>query len=264
MKSVPKSKQDDLNEEPYTHDEMEHEEPLIEAFEEEELKNKSSGIRKLVIRLVAAVITVAMIVQAGSFLLEHFSLDALRFMSESEELTEDGSFEEFEKAVVTVQTGSGHGTGFVISETGEVLTNEHVVRDAGQIHVAFSDGTMHEADVVKSDPNYDLALLHISDETSFPALSLADVPAEAEDRVYVIGHPLTHSFIVNTGKVKESTSSFQVIEITNSVFPGHSGSPVLSVGGEVVGVVYARQQGGEQSGEGLAVPLHHIHSFLDD
>lgn len=243
----------------------EYEEPPVEAFEEYEEPLPSSKRRKWIVKLVAAFIAFAMVFQVGSFFLEHFNLNALQFLNESNELTEDGAFEELEEAIVAVQTGTGHGTGFSITEDGQILTNEHVVRDALEIVVSFSGGDLFYAEVVKEDPESDLALLQLlnSEEQAFPYLSIASEASEPGDAVFVMGHPLTHSYILNEGVVKESTRTYQVVDISNAVFPGHSGSPVLSTEQEVVGVVYARQAEGDESGQGLAVPLHLIESFLN-
>ncbi|GAF13832.1 serine protease precursor MucD/AlgY associated with sigma factor RpoE [Bacillus sp. JCM 19045] len=242
-----------------------YDEPPIEAFEEDEEPLPSSKRRRWIVKVIAALIAFAMIFQVGSFFLEHFNLNALQFLSESNELTEDGSFAELEEAVVAVQTGTGHGTGFSITKEGQILTNEHVVRDALEIIVSFSDGDLYYAEVVKVERESDLALLKLIDTEgrSFPSLSIASAPAEPGDSVFVMGHPLTHSYIINEGVVKESTRAYQVVDITNAVYPGHSGSPVLSTQQEVVGVVYARQAGGDESGQGLAVPLHVVNTFLN-
>ncbi|MBX0319799.1 S1C family serine protease [Shouchella clausii] len=241
------------------------EEPPLEAFMEEEPPQKTRPLRKAVVIIVAAVVALAMLVQGSAFLFQHFSLDALRFTSESQQLEKEGDFEPFKEAVVAVQTDRGHGTGFIISESGDVLTNEHVIRGASSIYVHLPDGERYEATETKTDETNDLAMLALEGQPdNLPTLTLADTAAKPGNTVYVIGHPMTHSYITNKGEVKESHDAYQVLAITNAVFPGHSGSPVLSEEGEVIGVVYARSSGENGNGEGLAVPLRQIHAFVED
>ena len=88
------------------------EEPSLSDFEEEEPK-KEKKWRKRIVRIVSIIIACALVFQTSSFLFEHFNLNALQFMRESEELFEDEEVEAWRESVVAVQTISGHGTGFL-------------------------------------------------------------------------------------------------------------------------------------------------------
>ncbi|MFS0786453.1 serine protease [Shouchella sp. 1P09AA] len=237
------------------------EEPPLSDFEEEEPK-KEKKWRKRLIRIVSIIVACALVFQTSSFLFEHFNLNALQFMRDSEELFEEEEIEAWRESVVAVQTISGHGTGFFVHEDGAILTNEHVVSGQTNVRIITSAGDVFMADVEKHDVDKDLALLNVSDhDETFSSLPLSESSATLHESVIVIGHPHTHSFIANEGEVSDERNPYQVLTITNDVYPGHSGSPVLSRSGEVIGVIYARSLN-EQS-EGLAVPIEQVRNFLD-
>ncbi|WP_059104820.1 S1 family peptidase [Shouchella shacheensis] len=238
-------------------------EPPIEAFKEEEGEKPSSKRKRVLFGVIAVIVAGAMLVNVGSFFFQHFSLDALDFMRESEELTADGGFEEYEQAVVRIQSSAGHGTGFAVSEDGFVVTNDHVIGESLSPVITFPSGESYASELVKRDENKDLALLSIEEAENVPHLALGEEQPEEGAEIFVIGHPLTHSYIVNSGHIKETTAQFEVLTISNEIFPGHSGSPVLSTEGEVVGVVYARRTEGTEAGSGLAVPIDEVQAFLD-
>ncbi|MFB4211697.1 S1C family serine protease [Shouchella sp. JSM 1781072] len=238
------------------------EEPSLSDFEEEEPK-KEKKWRKRIVRIVSIIIACALVFQTSSFLFEHFNLNALQFMRESEELFEDEEVEAWRESVVAVQTISGHGTGFFVDEDGSILTNEHVVNGQTNVRIITSDGDVFMADVEKHDVENDLALLIVSDHAeTFSPLPLSESSATLHEAVIVIGHPHTHSFIANEGEVSDERNPYQVLTITNDVYPGHSGSPVLSRSGEVIGVIYARSLNEQR--EGLAVPIEQVQHFLDN
>ncbi|GAE30628.1 serine protease [Halalkalibacter hemicellulosilyticusJCM 9152] len=79
----------------------------------------------------------------------------------------------------------------------------------------------------------------------------------------MIGNPGLQSSIVNEGEIESAEGTYQRMKITNTILPGHSGSPVLSKEGEVVGVVYARTIGSE-AGYGLAVPLERVYEHFPE
>ena len=89
------------------------------------------------------------------------------------------------------------------------------------------------------DEDLDVALLKVEGE-NLPHLPLRISDAKEHESIYVIGNPLTQTQIVNEGEIVNNEQPYQVMKITNPIFPGHSGSPVISQAGEVVGIVYAR------------------------
>lgn len=140
-----------------------------------------------------------------------------------------------------VQISTGSGT--FISSNGNVLTAEHVVRDALKIEVVTRDGTRVEAKVVASSRNLDLAVLATETKTrSFVPLRLTrPVPGT---KVFTVGYPVpgvlgqepkVSDGIINSASGLRDEISF--LQISIPIQPGTSGGPVITESGELVGVV---------------------------
>ncbi|GAF21329.1 hypothetical protein JCM19047_1006 [Bacillus sp. JCM 19047] len=238
------------------------EEPPLSDFLEDEPKKEKKGRRRF-FRIIALVVALALFVQTVSFLFEHYSINAWHYIRESESLFNDEAIEAWQSSVVVVETNTGHGTGFFVSEEGDVLTNHHVSDEQGPLWIVTADGKRYEAESIKHDIEKDLALLRVDAENQlFQPLKLAEPTSFLHENVIVIGHPQTHSFIANEGEVSEEVGDYQRLSITNDVYPGHSGSPVLSQEGEVIGIIYARSLEERTRGEGLAVPIQQVQAFL--
>ncbi|MEL6410078.1 MAG: Do family serine endopeptidase [Pseudomonadota bacterium] len=137
---------------------------------------------------------------------------------------------------------SALGSGFVITEDGFVVTNNHVIESADQIIVEFFTGEELEAKVVGTDPKTDIALLKV--ETDEP---LAHVPfgdsdtARVGDWVMAMGNPLGQGFSVSAGIVSArnralSGSYDDFIQTDAAINRGNSGGPLFNLDGEVIGV----------------------------
>ena len=176
--------------------------------------------------------------------------------------------------------GAGQGSGFVISDEGEILTNAHVVTDASttgaqtgplhearQVFVQFADRNQVEADVVGFDPFADVALLKVDPD----GLDLNPLPLGSENDVEVgegvaaIGSPFGKEQSLSVGVVSardraiDSLTDFQIegaIQTDASINPGNSGGPLLDAAGEVVGINQQIQTAsGGNEGVGFAVPI---------
>ena len=166
--------------------------------------------------------------------------------------------------------GSALGSGFVIDKTGHIVTNYHVVRDAGQVTVSFSNRDTVKAEVVGVDPSTDLAVLRV--ETSASALtplSLGNSDAlRVGDPVVAIGNPFGLDRTVTAGIVSAlqrlitAPNRFtidHVIQTDAPINPGNSGGPLLNARGQVIGVNTQIETGTGTSasgnvGIGFAVP----------
>ena len=136
------------------------------------------------------------------------------------------------------------GSGFVISGDGYILTNSHVVEDAGKIVVGFMDGAELEADLVGLDANTDIALLRVYGDETFAALPLGNSdPVRPGDWVVAIGNPYGLSHTVTAGIVSAKHRRDilggrydDFIQTDVAINPGNSGGPLVDLNGEVIGI----------------------------
>ena len=158
----------------------------------------------------------------------------------------------------------GLGTGMVIDERGNVLTNNHVVAGATLIEVVMADGNRHRATLVGRDPKTDLAVVKIPAAPSLPHVTLGDSDkAEVGDWVIAIGHPRGLDQTVTQGIISakhrhgitDPTGYQDFIQTDAAINPGNSGGPLLNLYGEVIGVnaAIATESGGSE-GIGFAIP----------
>jgi len=147
----------------------------------------------------------------------------------------------------TEKTTSKSGTGFVISSSGHVVTNQHVVDGCiGDIQGNLSGEAPVKLRLVSSDDTNDLALLQAPNPFKEIA-TIRDKAIRPGDSVVAIGYPfhglLTSDFTVTTGIVSSLSgilNDTRYLQISAAVQPGNSGGPLLSTGGEVVGMVAAK------------------------
>lgn len=198
-------------------------------------------------------------------------------------------FEQVSDGVVTVRAltapggdltapgaGASEGSGFVLSDQGEIITNTHVVTILGlngdraiadEVYVEFPDRNVIPAEVVGTDPFYDVALLRVNrDAVDLKPLELGD---DAElvvgEPVAAIGSPfgaqrsLSVGVVSATGRSIQSLTDFQIegaIQTDASINPGNSGGPLLNSAGEVIGInQQIRTETGSNDGVGYAVPI---------
>ncbi|MGH8851702.1 MAG: S1C family serine protease [Casimicrobiaceae bacterium] len=164
----------------------------------------------------------------------------------------------------------GVGTGVVIVDRGIILTNLHVVAGADRVQVVFFDGTESDADVIGLQPENDLAVLQarkIPDDLA-PATLRSTRDLAVGDDVLVVGFPFgigpSASAGVVSGLKREHRSRegkrllTNLIQFDAAANPGNSGGPLATMDGEVVGIVTAILNPGDQGvfiGIGFAVPI---------
>jgi serine protease Do len=144
-------------------------------------------------------------------------------------------------AVVTVLIGNGHGSGFMISKDGLIITNAHVTESAPKVvTVQFADGSKAPADVLGFSKNrQDLSLIKISGRRNMPFLPLASVGAtKVGDRVYAIGSPLDaeNANTFTQGDVIRVDRKTNYLVHTALINRGNSGGPLVNSQGQLVGV----------------------------
>ena len=173
------------------------------------------------------------------------------------------------------------GSGFVMSENGIVLTNEHVVRGADRILVTLPDGRDLPAELVGTDPVTDVAVLRVAGENLQAAQIGTSEGLLIGEWVVAIGNPFGNLFsnsepTVTTGVVSatgrhiipssdEQGFYLGMIQTDASINPGNSGGPLVNVLGEVVGVnssIFSRSGGSE--GLGFAIPIDRALRVAED
>jgi serine protease Do len=135
----------------------------------------------------------------------------------------------------------GQGSGFFVSAQGEILTNRHVLERAFEAQVKTADGKMYAIkSIVGEDQDADLLKFTIDAAApALPYLPVIAIPPEKGERVMTVGSPLGLEQTLSDGivaAIRDIPGSGKVIQITAPISPGSSGSPVVNMRGEVIGV----------------------------
>jgi serine protease Do len=158
---------------------------------------------------------------------------------------------------------SSLGSGFVVDEAGFVVTNNHVIAEADEIQVVFSDDRTFEAELIGRDSKTDLALLKIKDEDGpFPAVTFADSDSvRVGDWVIAIGNPFGLGSTVTAGIISARSRDIRAgpyddfLQVDAPINRGNSGGPSFNLDGEVIGINTAIfSPSGGNVGIGFAIP----------
>ncbi|WP_421659362.1 S1C family serine protease [Leptothermofonsia sp. ETS-13] len=175
-------------------------------------------------------------------------------------------------AVVHVITGTGTGTGSIISSDGLVLTAAHVVNNANLVDVRLQDGRTLKANVVSLEHQIDLALLKIQNGAGLPTISppprCLTNPLQKAQRVFAVGFPgivpKNDEQTVTEGLLSQSDLQNGRIFTDALLNPGNSGGPLLNARAEMIGVNIAVSKPDQRfDGIGIAVPVTHILPFVE-
>ncbi len=156
------------------------------------------------------------------------------------------------------------GSGFIVTDDGYILTNNHLVGEAENVRVQLADDREVKAKVIGADPESDVALVKI-EEDDLPYLKLADSDVlEVGEWVVAIGSPFGLSHTVTVGIVSAKGRSGvgiatyeDFIQTDAAINPGNSGGPLLNLDGKVVGINTAIiSRSGGNMGIGLAIPVN--------
>lgn len=163
------------------------------------------------------------------------------------------------KSVVTVEMKNGHGSGFLITTDGYLLTNAHVVQDEATAKVRFEQGFSLEATVVKVNRDFDLALLKVPGN-DLPALGLGDDAALVlGEELFAIGTPLDEKLgqSVSRGVMsgRREIDGRKYLQTDVGINPGNSGGPLIDEHGKVVGIATMKARAVGVEGIGFGVPI---------
>ena len=162
------------------------------------------------------------------------------------------------------KTETNLGSGVIITRSGYILTNQHVIDGADEILISLPDGRSSEAQLIGQDKETDIAVLHI------PLMDLKNIhianqsnEIEVGDVVLAIGNPLnvgqtvTMGIISATGRNRVGLNTFEnFIQTDAAINPGNSGGALINASGDLIGINTAifSQSGGSQ-GIGFAIPV---------
>jgi serine protease Do len=162
------------------------------------------------------------------------------------------------------------GSGFIIDSSGLILTNNHVVADADEIKIYFTeeeDEKPTDGTVVGRDPEIDVALIRVKTKRELTPLVLGDSESvEVGEYVMAVGNPfgqghsVTHGIISAKGRPAPDFPLARYLQTDAPINPGNSGGPLMNLKGEVIGInnaIEARAQG-----IGFAIPISLVKSVL--
>lgn len=162
------------------------------------------------------------------------------------------------------------GSGVVIDKGGLILTNNHVVKDADEITVRFSNKQEAKGKVVGTDGKTDLAVIRVNAKEELPVARLGNSDtlrvgewAIAIGNPFGLDHTLTVGVVSATGRSEVGIAAYEnFIQTDASINPGNSGGPLLNVRGEVIGINTAIVASGQ--GIGFAIPINMARKIMDD
>ncbi len=174
------------------------------------------------------------------------------------------------KSIVVISTFDaggnpvGQGSGFFVNAQGHVVSNRHVFQGAGRAEVKSPGGTFKVKKILAEDADNDLILVSLETARSgFYPLQFADSNVQVGEKIVVIGNPLGLDATVSDGIVsaRRKLDPFgKVIQVTSPISPGSSGSPVLNMRGEVIGVATFQIHGGQNLN--FAVPVEKVRQLV--
>ena len=163
------------------------------------------------------------------------------------------------KGVVTIETKNGHGSGFLITNDGHLITNAHVVEDQATVKVRFEQGFTLDGQVTKVNRDFDVALVKVSGN-DLPALTIGnDGALQLGEELFAIGTPLdkelgqTVTRGIMSGKREFEGRSYLQTDV--SINAGNSGGPLIDETGKVVGVATLKIAESGVQGIGFGVPI---------
>lgn len=169
------------------------------------------------------------------------------------------------------------GSGFIISEDGYIVTNQHVISGASTVDVALYDGSTYEAMVIGSDASNDVALLKIN-ATGLKFVSIGNSDEiTVGDQVAAIGNPLGElTFSLTAGyisaldrAINTDGTPINMLQTDAAINSGNSGGPLFDMNGNVIGITTAKYSGSTASGTtiegiGFAIPINDVMSIVND
>ena len=183
--------------------------------------------------------------------------------------------ERIQEGVVQITAGRGGGSGFIIDESGLVVTNEHVVRGQSKVSIRLTDGTLHSGEVISRDSVADLALVQVESTDRFHVIAVGNpTQVRVGDEVLALGFPLAskigNDLTVTRGIISSTrtVNGVDLLQTDAAINPGNSGGPLINRDGKVIGVSTFRIEettaGRPVSGIGFAVSVVELERRLPE
>jgi serine protease Do len=167
---------------------------------------------------------------------------------------------------------TGLGSGVIVSDSGMVITNNHVITGAKRVVIHLPDDTQYEANRVVGDPDSDIAMLQVESDEPLPGAEIGDSDAlEIGDWVLAIGSPFRLEATVSAGIISakhrqlERIRRGRLLQTDAAINPGNSGGPLIDLDGKVIAIstAIATRNGGYQ-GIGFAIPINQAKWVADE
>ncbi len=173
-------------------------------------------------------------------------------------------------------TSAASGSGFILSDSGYILTNFHVIEGSSAITVTLFDGSGLDAKLVGYDESNDIAVLKVEGENLVPVVLGDSDNMNVGDTVVAIGNPLGElTFSLTTGVVSalnrevtlSSNTTMNLIQTDCAINSGNSGGALFNLYGEVIGITNAKYSGNSGSGAsidniGFAIPVNQVQKII--
>lgn len=166
----------------------------------------------------------------------------------------------------------GAGSGVILTSDGYIVTNNHVIQSSSKIHVTLKDGTVHEARLVGTDSETDIAVVKIDAGVLVPAIYGDSSTLVVGETAIAIGNPLgqlggtvTDGIISALDReITIDNETMTLLQTNAAINPGNSGGGLFNSKGELIGIVNAKSSGSGIEGLGFAIPVNTAKPVIDD
>ncbi len=199
----------------------------------------------------------------ASYLIEAQGKESyLKTVKEYEEKNDKINIQRAIKAVYTLESKEGHGSAVLVSEDGHLLTNYHVIHEAKELRIISNSGEKFDVKVLKTNSDYDIALLQIEAEDLTPLKISTKAKVEVGENVFAIGTPLFSdlSQSVSRGIISgiRDLPYMKIIQTDVSISPGNSGGALMDANGELIGITTFKISDDRAEGIGFCIPIDEV------
>ncbi|MFT6845913.1 MAG: serine protease Do [Flavobacteriales bacterium] len=171
------------------------------------------------------------------------------------------------KSTVTIKTKDGHGSGFIVSPDGYIITNYHVISDTAKLNVVLNDEREFKPTIIRISKIHDLALIKIKAENLVPFNISNSKDIEVAEDIYAVGTPSGEDLSQSITKgiisgVRNIENGSQLIQTDASINGGNSGGVIIDKNATVIGVVSSKLKGFSIEGVAFGIPAYEINDKL--